>query len=382
MIASAAVALIGVSAVIAFQDNLSRFLSNPRQPFQITIPPSPPDYAEAAAWALRPVGDTAHEADVFYIHSTTYYKRRRWNAPADDQEAVAELTMVAAPNEAGPFLGVGDIHAPRYREATLYSQFTQQYDGVAARRLAYGDVRRAFEAFLATRDERRPLFIVAYGQGGLYALGLLRDFFQGPDNLLRRRLVAAYVIGYPTPAGFLDGLGIPVCAEAPDVRCVVAYADYEKRFDEEMARLRTRMLTWSDEGELTASRGMPFVCVNPLSWTPSTDYEEPDGHVGAASATGIAFGREPPARTMLVGARCEDGILVVDTPRPSFLRRGAWFGAKWRAQPFNLFYYDLADNAAARLAALQATLAVEPDRLAPIEQAVDLGVSPIRKPPR
>lgn len=376
-------AIISIAFAVVFQDSIVRFFATPRAPFQTVEAPPPPDYALATSWLSRPAGQAEKAAEAFYVHSTTFYRRKLWNAPIDDPAATGLRRTVTFPNEAGPFSSIASIHAPLYREATLYSLFTHKYDGLAARRLAYGDVRRAFEAYLADRDPEAPVILVGYGQGGLYVLGLLKDFFQGEINPLRRKLVAAYVIGAPVPEGYLAALNpaLPVCDAADAVRCIVAYVDFEKRFDEEMERARSRSLTWTPDGGLASVKGDRLVCVNPLSWRKDGSYQPPALNLGAASATGIANGAPPPAIPKAVGARCEGGILVVDTPKRRFLRRGDWFGAKWKALPFNLFYYDLAQNAATRLMALQALLKVEPELLEPIAETVDVGDSPVNKVP-
>jgi hypothetical protein len=377
--------LLVVTLAAVFQDGIARFFATPRAPFQTVEPPAAPDYESPAAWLLRPTGRGSADkpADVFYVHSTTYYRRRLWNAPIDDEEADKTRRMVAAPNEAGPFADAGEIYAPRYREATLYSLFTHKYDGLAARELAYSDVKRGFQSFLKSRDPARPLFLVGYGQGGLYALGLLHDFFQGEANPLRRRLVAAYLIGSPTPVRSLDALRPPVppCPGPLSVRCVISYVDLEPRFDEEMERVRRRSLDWDARGRLVSWPAAPLVCINPLSWRIDGGYQGRERHAGAASATGVLQG--PPARiAKAVGARCENGVLIVDTPERRFLRRGDWFGAKWKAQPYNLFYYDLSADAHRRLGRLTEVLKTEPEPLPPIEHAVEVEKSPINKIPQ
>ncbi len=375
-LAGAAVIALG----IVFQDSLFRYFMSPKTPFQIVTPPPAPEYGARGAWLLWPE-TPSKAADVFYVHSTTYYRPRRWNAPIVDEETDRIRRIIAAPNEAGPFLEIGDVYGPRYREATVYSLFTHKYDGLAARKLAYDDVARAFDAFLAARDPERPLILAGYGQGGLHVLGLLNEYFQGEPNPLRRRLAAAYVIGFPAPRAFLAQMtpALPTCESASEARCLVSYVDFEARFDEEMARARRRSLVWEDTGDLSSAPAPDLVCVNPLSWTTSEAYQPPEQHIGAASATGIAFGARPPKIARAVGAKCERGILVVDTPRQTYLRRSAWYGAKWKAQPFNLFYFDLEANAATRLASLEEKLRVEPEFLAPISETVDVIDSPINK---
>jgi hypothetical protein len=379
---AAALVLVAAGA-FAFQDAIYRFWIAPKTPFQVTRPPPAPQYGARGAWALWPDKDLrAGAADIFYVHSTTYYSAKDWNAPVAVGAAEAELKARALPNEAGPFLNLGAVYAPRYRQATLYALFTQGFDGVAARLLAYEDVKRAFRLFLRSTDGKRPIVLVGYGQGGLYAQGLLKDHFAA-DDALRSRLAVAYVIGQATPlSSFDDALReTPPCARPTDVRCIVSYSDFEPRDDEEMSQLRERSMVFSSDGELTSTAGEPLFCVNPLTFTPTQAHVAADRHKGAASATGLKFGAPPPPVPGAVGAQCIDGVLVVDRPRQEYLRRGRFLGARWRARHYNLFYFDLAADAQRRADVLAEKLAKEAMILDPIARSVDVKPSPVNKIP-
>lgn len=378
------VLILAGAAALLFQDNLARFLIGPQTPFQIAEPPPAPDYAMHGAWLIRPqAGAEAGAARVFYVHSTTYYSADSWNASINDQAANRVLEETAAPNEAGPFVGLGDLYAPRYRQATLFAFFTHKFDGVAARRFAYRDISRAFQHFLAESDPEQPIVLVGYQQGGLEVLRLLEEFFQ-KDKKLRARLAAAYVIGQPTPLGLFHSQlrETPPCETPEAIRCVISYVEYEPRFDEEMERARRRSMIWTTDGDLVAAAGAPLLCVNPLSWRADETYVSADSHVGAASATGVRFGATPPSVTHALGAKCTGGILIVDPPVQDYLRRRAWFGAKWRAQNYNLFFFDLAEDARRRVETTVARLEEESKYLDPIEESRDLIESPINKAPR
>ncbi|HXI86544.1 MAG TPA: DUF3089 domain-containing protein [Parvularculaceae bacterium] len=373
--------LLAAAGVVIFQDNITRWSIKPRTPFQAMLPPAPPDYSTRDSWILWP-DETQDRPAVFYVHSTTYYSSRRWNAPINDAESNDVLRMIAAPNEAGPFAKAGEIYGPRYREATLFATFTQRYDGIAARRLAYEDVKRAFKTFLKTVDDKRAIILVGYGQGGLYVEGLLQEFFQD-DEALRNRLAVAYVIGQAAPMSLFSTTleKTPPCLRPADIRCVVSYSDYEPRFDEERERIRHRSVIWSPDFELVGSDTTDLLCVNPLTWTTTIDHVSADENMGAASATGLHFEETPAPVTHAVGAKCLKGVLEVDRPVQGYLRRGDWFGAKWRAEPFNLFYFDLADDAERRLQDLAAKREFEYRHLTPIENEVDVEDSPINKVP-
>lgn len=382
--ATAGLAAAAVGAIL-LQDAIARFLITPKTPFQVAKEPAVPDYAASgrAAWLLWPEDGSEGVADVFYVHGTTYYSAAGWNAPIADPTVETVLRRLAVPNEVGPFLSVGRLYAPRYRQATLFAQFTHKFDGVAARERAYGDVRRAFDTYLASADTKRPLILVGYEQGGLHVLGLLGDYFQR-DAALKKRLSVAYVLGQATPkSDFSTRLSqTPACDGPLAVRCVVSYVDVEARAQREIWRARDRSMIWNDDGDLVASKGLDLLCINPLTWTETTDHVDRAANIGAASATGIAFGATPPKIERAVGARCVDGILKTDRPRQDYLRRSAFLGRQWRARHFNLFYFDLAADAARRAANVSGLLAKEAQTLTPIDESVDIVASPIHKAPR
>src|SRR6185312_9465045 len=100
---------------------------------------------------------------------TTFDGGHDWNSPIDDERSDRVFKRVMAPNYAGPFVQVGRVFAPRYRQASLYSLMSLQEDARAARAFAYGDVERAFRAFLAQYYDGRPIVIVAVEQCGVLA---------------------------------------------------------------------------------------------------------------------------------------------------------------------------------------------------------------------
>ena len=368
VLTTAGAAILIAAVAIVFQDNIALFALKPRSPFQTDTPPPPPAYGARGAWALWPDNLETGDADVFYVHSTTYASSNHWNAPLTDNIADRTLRRVAAPNEAGPFLRIGAVYGPRYRQATLFSAFTHKFDGISAQELAYKDVESAFLHFLAERSEDRPFVMVGYGQGGLHVLGILQYRVAG-DDALRQQLAAAYVIGQAVPMSTFDNAMAPIapCRTRTSVRCVVSYIDLEPGFDVEKDRLRRRALIWGDNGDLVSVQDPDILCVNPISWEVSENPADAEGHLGAASGTGLRMRETPPPIASATSAQCEAGILNVQSPTQVFLRRSHWFGKQWRPQDFNLFYHDLAADADRRIQQLRSIQATEP---------VDLSSSP------
>ena len=154
--------LLVVTASVVWRDDIRRTLLDPKVPFQTYTPPPAPRYDQTTAWALRPRSPTTWTStdptsDVFFVHPTTYDGGKNWNGPIDDARANRSLTEVMLPNYAGPFVRVGRLFAPRYRQASLYSMLTLRDDAREARRFAYGDVQAAWRHYLQHYNRGRPV---------------------------------------------------------------------------------------------------------------------------------------------------------------------------------------------------------------------------------
>lgn len=352
--ALAGLALLIGAAGIVYREDILRTGLDPRVPFQTYTPPAAPDYAQGAAWALRPEhrarpGD--QPADVFFLAPTTYDGGEHWNAPIDEPKAERRFRRVVAPNYVGPFVRVGRVFAPRYRQASLYSLLTLREDAREARRFAYDDVVRAFRHYVANDNDGRVFVLVGVEQGGTLATRLISEEIM-PNPMLRQRMAAAYLIETVVPAASPPG---PPCLKPRQTRCVAAWAS---AFDSEPERAQgilNRSLVWRG-GQLDNLQGETPLCFNPLLGAVSDAEAAPRLNLGAANATDLEWGARPAFLTRQVGARCENGVLRVTRPKsPSLKPTGSWSDRR-RTPGYNLFYANLEADAEARVEALAANL--------------------------
>lgn len=341
------VSLVLALGLYAFWGDIVSTRLDPKVPFQTYTPPPAPDYATSQAWYLRPDPGNTLPADVFFVAPTTYDGGRNWNARIDQRKADHQFREVMAPNYVGPFVGVGRVFAPRYRQASLYSLTTLREDAREARQFAYGDVRDAFRSYLAHDNGGRPFLIVGVEQGGALALRLLSEEV-APDPALRNRLVVAYLANTVAPA---DAPPVPPCLARRQTGCLAAWAlVYDGDFDAAQ-RLLDRALVWNAQGELVNLTPRPALCFNPLLGA-VTDQPAPARlHLGAANATGLEWGARPAFMARQVAARCEGGVLRVTRPKSSSLKQKGTWADRRKVPGFNLFYADLEADAKQRLAA-------------------------------
>jgi hypothetical protein len=352
--------VLGV-AIGVFWDDLMKTALDPKTPFQTYRPPPAPDYAQTASWALLPahpdrpaVNDPP--ADIFFISPTTFDGGRHWNAPIDDERTERVFKSVMAPNYAGPFLKVGRVFAPRYRQASLYSLLTLREDARAARAFAYSDVDRAFRTYLARYNQDRPIVIVAVEQGGVLAERLLAEAVAA-DPAVRQRLAVAYLIETAAPA---DDPPIPPCRVRGEPGCLASWLSVPEGQLQHADTLLDRALVWGPGGELVNLDDRPALCFNPILGRATEDAAPARLNLGSANATGLEWGARPGFLARQVGARCQDGILYVSRPKSKSLERQGNWADRRRVPGFNLFYADLEADAEARVAALLARRTAAP----------------------
>ena len=351
------VLLLGVATGV-FWDDLMKTSLDPKTPFQTYKPPPAPDYARSDAWALLPAHPEAPQgsdpaADVFFISPTTFDGGREWNSPIDDANSDRVFRRVMAPNYAGPFVEVGRVFAPRYRQASLYSLMTLSDDARAARAFAYGDVERAFQAFLTRDNHDRPIVIVGVEQGGVLAERLLEEVV-ARDTAIRKRLAVAYLIETAAPADYPP---IPPCRRRGEAGCLAAWISVPEGQYQRANILLDRALVWGAGGELVNLAHRPALCFNPILGTLTDAPASARLNLGAANATGLEWGAKPGFLARQVSAQCQGGVLYVSPPRSASLQpQGSWTDRR-RAPGFNLFYADLEADAAQRVAALLAGVA-------------------------
>ncbi|HEY2708542.1 MAG TPA: DUF3089 domain-containing protein [Caulobacteraceae bacterium] len=352
------VTLLVIASVI-WTDDIIKALLDPKVPFGKDHQAAAPDYNQRSAWALIPDPSVAPQGvDVFFIHPTSYPASftsynggRHWNGPIGDHAAMVALAQVMLPNYAAPFDAVGDLYAPRYRQASLYTKSTLWDDAIEARQFAYGDVKAAWDFYLARYNRGRPFILVGVEQGGDLGARLLNEAI-APNEALRGQLVGAYLVDTVVPADEY-GAGAPVqaCQSRNEAGCLVAWSAVRQGDFTGVRRLLSRAMVWDAQDQLTPLGARRPLCVNPLLGSASEDVAPERLNLGAAAATGLEWGVRPGFMVRQVGAQCQGGILRVTPPRSNLLRPSGDWIERAREPAYNLFWADLEADSQARFAA-------------------------------
>lgn len=337
-----------VAAVAVWRGDILKAGLDPQVPFQTYEPPPAPDYELASAWALRDArAPGTAPAHVFFVHSTTYEGGSEWNGPIEDRDAATDLRRSVLPNYAGPFARAGDVSAPRYRQASLYTRLTLREDAREARAFAYQDIDAAFTRWLKDHPTG-PIVLVGVEQGADLVDRLLHDrIAKRPE--LKQRLVAAYLMeGLISEARFKD---IPLCQSRDAFGCALAWRSVEQGDETEANRVLRRALVWDERGALVGANEATTACVNPVTGSAQQPVSAMRESRGATNATNLEWGARPAFQGRIVAAECRDGILWRSPlTSESFRPKGSWADRR-KIPPFNLFYSDIEADVLNRIGA-------------------------------
>ncbi|MGH6870784.1 MAG: DUF3089 domain-containing protein [Rhizomicrobium sp.] len=327
----------------------------PNKPFSVSAAPPPPDYARTSAWAADGGGDSnmwgpagqtlaypeSRKADVFFIHPTTYFSNDNWNQPIDDADTDTRTDDGTIRNQASAFNLCCRLWAPRYRQMTFGGFIQWSGNSQAAMDLAYSDVKRAFDYYIAHDNHGRPFFIASHSQGSRHALRLLAEEIDGTP--LAKRMVAAYVAGTWIQTGWFDGRkDLKPCERADDTGCVLTWSTLLDGTD---AQAQREAFAKRSGAPLPAAT-LSYVCTNPLDW--SRDARTAPANLDIAWVYGRS-GKPRPVDPHLVSARCDNGALFVSKPDGLVYAIAVLPGGNYHNYDYQLFYGNIRDNAVERM---------------------------------
>ena len=342
--------LVIVAAIVwrMFAEPLIRFAFVPSADYAHSAPPPAPDYQAKASWIARPdiAGNPAlftpagysvapkPAAAVFFVSPTAWLSRSGWNAPLDDADTNDRLDRFTR-MQASVFNGVAEVWVPRYRQATFGAFLKPGPDAAQALGLAYTDVERAFDTFLAAQPADRPIILAGHSQGSLHLLHLLKS----RRAVLGKRLVAVYAVGWAVALPEDTAVaGLPACTTPAQSGCLLSWQTYAA--DGELDEALKSLASVPDlSGKPIGTR--PMLCVNPL--TGGTGAAGADRNAGMLADEALVAHK--------VGASCNPRGLLLISPTPRDAGPYVLPGGNFHVYDYALFWANIRADVEARLSA-------------------------------
>ena len=267
--------------------------------------------------AIIPENQSEAPADVFFLHPTTYYGKKQWNADINDQKLNWKTDKRAIKHQASAFNAGGRVFAPRYRQMVYNGFYSKTEEEIHLRTkalsFAYADIRKAFQYYLDHYNDGRPIIIAGHSQGCIHANSLIKEFFD--DTALQDQLVAAYLIGFPFKASEFKTL--KACNSPTETGCLIGWGAYKYN-------------TYPKEDRLAYYKDA--VVVNPLNWQTTDSLVSENEHQGFLGPNFKSIKRKH------IFAQIHEGFLWVKKPLPIFP------GNNYHIADINLFWADIRQN--------------------------------------
>ena len=282
---TAAVLLAGILVMVA-SCNHTESPEETTRTQQVTPPPvvTPPpnDYSAPQSWLCLPERDDYCNVDLTttVITADGNMTMEPW-APSTDPQIDCFYVYPEASNDKTPnsdmIPGPGETamvkaqfarfaedcrpYAPLYRQLTLTAMRARLWGDESARgnrELAYGDVKAAWNYYLAHDNDGRGFVLIGHSEGASLLTELIRREIDGKP--VQARLVSAILTGtsVEVPDGKLVGgtfADIPLCTGMSQIGCIIAYSSFRANVPPPDDALF---------GQVTEP-GMVAACVNPAA---------------------------------------------------------------------------------------------------------------------
>ncbi|MFZ1677716.1 MAG: DUF3089 domain-containing protein [Saprospiraceae bacterium] len=303
--------------------------------------PAPPDYSLIKNWAALPtLVDSADvvpiaswhdeqstaQADVFFIHPTTYtgkVKKHQWNADVADKKLNLATDKSTIRYQASIFNGAGKIYAPRYRQANLkvFYALDKTPELQSALDLAYADVKTAFQYYLNHYNQGRPFIIASHSQGSLHASRLINELIDGTP--LQDKLIVAYMPGWPLKND--EFISLKPCKYPDDTGCFCTWRTFREGYI-------PPKIHYPDQN---------IVVTNPVTWSCDQPGCSQDVQIGGVLRNVHVL------MPNLVHTEIHEDLLWVN--KPVFPGSFLFTRKNYHIADFNLFYADVRKNAQDRV---------------------------------
>lgn len=273
-------------------------------------------YGASENWQTLPK-NAEQPVDIFFVYPTTYFPNPNgevysssWNQTMKQAKADPAIQTQVASKSSVFFKAGTNLYVPYYQQASgidvlnalLWEKNQSNADAATiALNVAYKDVEKAFDYYMAhynkdSENKSRPFILAGHSQGSQLLLMLLKKRFS--DVSLRKKLVAAYIIGWSITSDDMSGYTslsqLGICRDKNQTGCIITYNTQQHSGDFSQATVPPTV--GSPVGIVQANS----YSVNPLTWVASNPNEnEPTAAVDTENLGALFYKFESPVNPQL-----------------------------------------------------------------------------------
>ena len=308
-----------------------------------------PEYSKEICWYQLP--EITKGVDTFYIYATEYADGSMEDGAPDfaSLDNIEMLTGVTNQylKQVSLFEDSTNVFIPLYRQAgnrilKETAEKTGSIDAVIST-TPYDDISAALDYYFEHYNEGRPFILASHSQGSAIAKYALKKYFKEHPEYYDR-MVAAYVIGYSVTKDDLKAYPhLKFATGESDTGVVISWNTEGKKSIEENAY---NIVVLPNE-----------ISINPLNWKLDDTYAPASENLGSMIFNKKSLEYEitdVDADAQLVPGR---GVLLTNTTYDE-IADAAFFGPQsYHEDDYSLFYNNIKDNVAKRIAAYKANTA-------------------------
>ncbi|MBR4400903.1 MAG: DUF3089 domain-containing protein [Synergistes sp.] len=305
-----------------------------------------PDYSLEDCWLQVP--QIKKDIDTFYIYSTVYIESS-FEEGAPDYATLDNPEMLLGALEeyatnATVYEEATNVFVPYYRQSGMrYAVEASKKTGgidTALSGISYDDISAALDYYFEHCNGGRPFIIAGHSQGSAMVKYVLKNYFKKHPEYYER-MVAAYVIGYSvTKEDLAANPHLKFASGESDTGVIISYNTEGPKNVEENANNVVVLPN--------------AISINPLNWKLDATYAPASENLGSYL---------PNAETEMyeitnVGADAQvvldRGVIVTKTTYDQYAAAEDFGPQSFHEVDYTLYYNNIKDNVAKRIAAYQA----------------------------
>lgn len=292
-------------------------------------------YSLSENWVYLETDESDKDADVFFICPTVYGgDSETFNMALDDTET-KESFLGATNMEKGIYDTDCRFFAPYYRQAALNVYEMESSDREQYLKIAYKDVKLAFEYYMEHYNNGRPIVLAGFSQGADLSIRLMKDYFS--DDKTNDLLVACYAIGWSiTEAELQEYEHLKFAQGENDVGVIISFNSEAENVTD----------------SLMIPEGTKTLAINPLNW--KTDGTVADKTMNTGACFTDYDGNIVNEVPQLTGAYIDEtrgALKVTDVTSEEYPPVLSIFDSGvYHLYDYQFFYRNLQENVSARVA--------------------------------
>ena len=299
------------------------------------------DYSDKNNWMKLP--EVTKDVDAFYVYPTEYDDASE-GAPTfadinnEQMRSQASLTYLV---QGAVFEESANVFAPYYRQVNMAvaSAMSREEQEAAFGSVPKEDVFAALDYYFENLNGGRPFILAGHSQGSIMQSLVLSEYMKAHPEYLER-MIAAYVIGYSITGDYLKANPHLKFAEGADDTGVIVSWNTESS---------------ANEGKDNVVVLPGAISINPLNWKRDETYASAEENLG-----GYLFNYEAEKLEIVPNAadaqiNLNRGVVITTTQVVESVSGTTVFGpGSFHENDYDLYYNNIKDNVAKRIAAYQA----------------------------